>query len=239
MKWLLWREYRLNRLIRIVGAVLLVLPYVFVLIGLVALSWASEPPSIGVPSPPPAIVAFGGAAFYSIFLSLLTLTFLGGNAFAGERADRSAEYLAYLPLSRLRRLAAKLALALGTAVSIWGFNILVLLVLYFVLLVTPSEVPSVRPDDVLGPAGLFVVTGLVMFSVAWLVSSLQSSPAFAVCSGLISPWLLVIGLQAAAWIYDPLRFGLIVAVGYAVTCPVLAVVCFSIGTWYYLRRVEP
>ena len=242
MKWLLWREYRLNRLIRIVGAVLMLVPYVGALVLLVAASWASEPPAIGGPSPSPAIVMFGGAALYSIALSLLTLTFLGGNAFAGERADRSAEYLAYLPLSRLRRLAAKLLLALGTAVSIWGFNILVLLVLYFVLLVTPSEVPSVRPDDVddvLGPAGLFAVTGLVMFSVAWLVSSLQSSPTFAVCSGVIVPWLLCIALQGAVWIYDPLQFGRLVTIGVAVASPVLAVVCFSIGTWYYLRRVEP
>ena len=239
MKWVLWREYRLNRLIRIVGAVLLVVPYIFALIELAAASWVSEPPAIGAPSPPGAVVVFGGAAFYSIALSVLTTTFLGGNAIAGERADRSAEYLAYLPLSRLRRLAAKLVFALGTAVSIWGFNILVLLVLYLSLLVTPSEVPSVRPDDVLVPAGLFALTGLVMFSVAWLVSSLQSSPTFAVCSGLIAPWLLIIAAVGAAWIWDPLRFGPIVEVGYAVTCPALALVCFSIGTWYYLRRVEP
>ena len=103
MKWLLWREYRLTRLIRIVGAVLMVLPYVGALVLLVAASWASEPPAIGGPSPSRAVVLFGGGALYSILLSLLTLTFLGGNAFAGERADRSAEYLAYLPLSRLRR----------------------------------------------------------------------------------------------------------------------------------------
>ena len=240
MKWLLWREYRLNRLIVIAGAVLMLVPYAFALIALVALSWASEPPAIGAPSPSPAVLVFGGAAFYSIALSVLTLTFLGGNAIAGERADRSAEYLAYLPLSRLRRLAAKLVLALGTAVSIWGFNVLVLLILYLGILLSGAPEPlSVRPDEVLVPAGLFALTGLAMFSVAWLVSSLQSSPTFAVCSGLIAPWLLVSGLVGAAFIYDPLSFGLIVEVGYAVTCPVLAVVCFSIGTWYYLRRVEP
>lgn len=236
MNWVLWREYRLNRLIRIVGAVLMLVPYVFVLIERAVL-WCW--PDFMPPSPPPAIGLFGGAAFWSIGLSLLTLTFLAGNAFAGERADRSAEYLAYLPLSRLRRLAAKLLLALGTAVSIWGFNVLVLLVLYFILLVTPFELPSVRPDDVLVPAGLFVVTGLVMFSVAWLVSSLQSSPAFAVCSGLIVPWLLGIALQGAAFLYDPNEFGRIVAIGYTIASLLLAVVCFSIGMWYYLRRVEP
>jgi len=236
MKWVLWREYRLNRLIRIVGAVLMLLPYVFVLIELAVRQWLE----IYVPqSPPSGIVLFGGAALWSTVLSLLTLTFLGGNAIAGERADRSAEYLAYLPLSRLRRLAAKLVLALGTAVSIWGFNLLVLFVLYVIILVTRPELPSVQPDDVLVPAGLFALSGLVMFSVAWLVSSLQSSPTFAVCAGLVAPWLLALALQGAAFFYDPNRFGPIVAIGYAVTCLVLAVACFSTGTWYYLRRVEP
>lgn len=239
MTWVLWREYRLNRLIRIVGVVLMLVPYVSVLIALVAASWTAEPQAVGGPSPPSPILLLGGAALYSIALSLVTLTFLAGNAFAGERADRSTEYLAYLPLSRLRRLAAKLVLALGTAASIWGFNILVLLILCFILLAapTPIELPPVQPDEVLVPAGFFAVTGLVMFSVAWLVSSLQSSPAFAVCAGLITPWLLALALQGAAFLYDPNRFGPIVAIGYAVASPVLAVACFSIGTWYYLRRV--
>ena len=31
MKWLIWREYRANRLVMIVGAVLLLVPYVFLL----------------------------------------------------------------------------------------------------------------------------------------------------------------------------------------------------------------
>jgi len=239
MKWVLWREYRLNRLIRIVGAVLMLLPYVFVLIGLVAAHWMSERPAIGAPSPPNPVLFVGGAALYSMALSLLTLTLLAGNAFAGERADRSAEYLAYLPLSRLRRLAAKLLLTLGTMVSIWGFNILVLLVLYFILLATPSAAPSVKPDDVLIPLGLFALSGLIMFSVAWLVSSLQSSPTFAVAAGLIAPWLLALALQGAAFLFDPEEFGFIVVIGYAVAALLLAVACFSTGTWYYLRRVEP
>ena len=238
MKWLLWREHRLNRLVLVAGAVLLLLPYA---IALGVVWWASDPlaigppRAIGAPSPPNACVAFGGAAIYSIILSVLTLTFLGGNAIAGERADRSTEFLAYLPVSRLRRLAAKLVLTLSTAVSIWGANLLVLVI----LVSTASEWAQGRPDNSLIMLGFVAVTSLLSFSVAWLVSSLQSSPTFAVCSGLIAPWLLVIGLQGAASIYDPLYFGPIVAVGYAVACPALAVVCFSIGTWYYLRRVEP
>ena len=43
----------------------------------------------------------------------------------------------------------------------------------------------------------------------------------------------------AAWATDAPSFDRFMETGYAIICPVVAVVCFSIGTWYYLRRVEP
>ena len=99
MNWLLWREYRLNRPILIVGAFLLLLPHVIVAI----LLWRGvQIPAENQPHP------FCGTAFYSIAISQLTVLILGANAIAGERADRSAEYMVYLPVSRSRRLLAKL-----------------------------------------------------------------------------------------------------------------------------------
>ena len=62
---------------------------------------------------------------YSLALSQLTVALLGGNAIAGEAADCSAEFIAYLPLSRPRLLAGKLSLAFSAAVSIWGPNLLI------------------------------------------------------------------------------------------------------------------
>jgi hypothetical protein len=46
------------------------------------------------------------------------------------------------------------------------------------------------------------------------------------------------GLHVAAWSIGGSR-QLIIATGYAFICLVLAIVCFSIGTWYYLNRIEP
>ena len=112
MKWLFWREYRLNRLILIIFTLLLFLPYV---IALIALSWPSE----HVVRPPDASEAFGGAALYSLVLTQLVVALLGGNAMAGERADRSAHFMAYLPVSRARRVGCKLTLALSVVTLIW------------------------------------------------------------------------------------------------------------------------
>jgi hypothetical protein len=69
-----------------------------------------------------------------------------------------------------------------------------------------------------------------MFCVGWFISSIQSSPAFAVCAGLVTPILIILGLQITTWA------SMTWYVGISLT---LAGVCFSLGTLYYLNRVEP
>ena len=112
MNWIIWREYRLNRLILITGVFLLLLPY---LVALIALLWPKAPALTA----PHVTKLFVGAAFYSLALSQVAVALLGGNAIAGERADRSAEFIAYLPLPRKRLLGAKLSLALCVVTFIW------------------------------------------------------------------------------------------------------------------------
>jgi ABC-type transport system involved in multi-copper enzyme maturation permease subunit len=229
MRWLLWREYRLNRLIVITGAVILVLPY---LAAAGVLIWAPQP---FVADAPNAFVAFGRAAACSFICSQLTLGLLGGNAIAGERADRSAEFVAYLPITRSRRLLAKLLLVFISVAVIWLFN---LAAMSIVLSFGPDRFLPHLGDGVV-QAAFFAVTGLTFFGVAWFVSSLQSSPTFAVCAGLITPFLLLICLQAIAWVVDVLSFAKIITAGYAITSPLLAIIGFVVGTILFLRRVEP
>ncbi len=85
MKSLLWREYRRNRLLMLSGAVLVALPYLIAF----------------------AVNDFYVMANWSLGLSNMMAALLGGNAIAGETADRSAEFLAYLPVSRLQRFFSK------------------------------------------------------------------------------------------------------------------------------------
>ena len=118
MKWLIWKEYRVQRLVLIVGAVLLVLPYAMVL-GLFRFA-----PVRG--SLADWCMGLLVAAAYSVGISQLTMALLGGNAIAGERADRSAEFVAYLPLTRARILAAKLTVVLLGVAAIWVPNLLIL-----------------------------------------------------------------------------------------------------------------
>ena len=229
MKWLLWREYRLNRLILATGAVLLLLPYLFVLRALGA--HANY-----------VIRELVDAAYYSLFLSQLTMALLGGSAIAGERADRSAEFIAYLPLARTRLVGAKLSLAFLATVVIWGTNLLVFWTLMSLFPRFQSDPDSSYNFAAFMASDYYIaITGLTFFGVSWLISSFQSSTVFAVCGGLVVPLLIFIGLlmeaESSVQEWTPDEFT--VEIWYATICPILAVVCFSIGTWYYLTRVEP
>jgi ABC-type transport system involved in multi-copper enzyme maturation permease subunit len=233
MNWLIWREYRLNRLILAAGAFLLLLPYVGAFIFLLQQYLKAR-------SGPPIAEIFAVMAFYSLGLSQLTVALLGGNAIAGERADRSAEFIAYLPLPRTRLIGSKLTLAISAVAIVWGTNLLVLWILAYT---NPESLPSIFRSnfDVLNILYNIAITGLVFYGVSWLISSLQSSPTFAIVGGLITPFLIIIGLHATAWSMSikGVQLNRFIANGYTTICLILAILGFALGTLYYLRRVEP
>jgi ABC-type transport system involved in multi-copper enzyme maturation permease subunit len=221
MTWLLWKEYRLNRPIVFVMLFLMILPHLVVIY--MALRYAHR----GVTW----LEGLPVASFYSFLLSQVALALIGGNAIAGERADRSAEFQAYLPLTRGKILAGKLLLALAIAAVIWLTN--------------PPILWSLVQERNYGPPELLrafcntAITGLTFFCVAWLFSSFLASPTFSVCAGLIAPLLVVSGLAYIAYLLDIPPPDNLIEASYRSICLVTAPVCFAVGTWLYLRRVEP
>jgi ABC-type transport system involved in multi-copper enzyme maturation permease subunit len=210
MNWLLWREYRRNRWILAMGAVTLLLPSL-----LVFLSDERE-----------SVLRLAYFVAYCAFTPG-TVGLLAAHAMAGERADRSAEFIAYLPLGRWRILASKLVLPL--------FAIVVISTVY--LLGLPSGLAHF--------VDLFslVITLLVIFGVCWLVSSFQSSTVIAFVSGAAAPVLIVVYMLVRSNVSpsfhemtpkDIVAFSL----WYAAICLPVAVVCFGIGTWNFLRQRE-
>jgi ABC-type transport system involved in multi-copper enzyme maturation permease subunit len=229
MKTLIWREYRLNLLSVIAGASLLLIPYLFTAVAIFGLSKESM-------SWHEIAQHFGFAAVMSCWLSQLMVAFLGGNAFAGERADRSAEFMAYLPISRERRLASKLILSAAIIGVIWAINMVVIAIL-----------AEYRPGDLIEAFGLTAATGVVLFGVAWLISALQSSPTFAVCGGLATPMVTWMGLwmmyslaeNIAPEAVQSLDYYRTILNSYIVISLVLGTLGFIIGMRYFLKRVEP
>ncbi|WP_406698898.1 hypothetical protein V5E97_08430 [Singulisphaera sp. Ch08] len=229
MRPLLWKDFRLNSLIWWIGLALGILPYV----GAVALAMLR-----GGPSWPGAMfwsAVLTQAALLSLAGSELTLALLGGNAIACERADRSAEFLAYLPPSRAQVLGSKTLVALGAAALIWVPNLFIADVLAPALQDGSVDVAVLRQASL---RWVLAATGLLLFGAGWLGSAVVDSPAVAVGFGF-GVWITVIATLAAftntlGW-PDAER----VMDWYTATGAVLGVFCFGIGSCLYLRRISP
>ncbi len=208
MNWLLWREFRLNRWILVTSAAVILLCNAIAL--LVGAFIATEA------NPEPDEHAFAG---FGVAFSALTIALLAGNAFAGERADRSVEFLDYLPLERTHLLASKLLLCFGTIIVLCMSDLLVLAQTATNRQVGFCELVSISSIAVL------------VFGVSWLVSSLQSSPALATVSGLMASIAFVGGVAAES--LTSVERGTLLAVVF-----VIGIGCFSIGTWHYLRGAK-
>jgi len=204
MKWILWREYRLNRWILATGVALLVLSYVLAAL-IIFFSGLEEDPGAG----------------FTDTCSILIIALLAGNSFAGERVDRSAEFVASLPLERSRLLAGKLILCLGTVVVLGIANSL--------MLDQPNPL-AIRPNAFFELVLLTSAT-LLCFSVSWCLSAVQPSPALATSSGLIVAILTVtIGIRE----FTSAERGWLIA-----AILTIAIATFWIGTRHFLRRSEP
>jgi ABC-type transport system involved in multi-copper enzyme maturation permease subunit len=236
MSWLFWKEYRQNLVVVITLLVMLVVPHLF---GLFAIGYEWHKLSWQV-LPPDWQEVLCGASLYSLGLSQLALALIGGNAIAGERADRSAEFQVYLPLSRGKILAGKLLLVLAIAVVIWTIN----------PLIVRSTLPLLRRDRVPFPdMPSFMIntaiTGMVFFCAAWFFSQFLRSPTFSVAAGLVTPVIIISVIGYGAYLIlgehppDPTVTPAIIENCYVSVSVAVALLSFGFGTWLYLRRVEP
>ncbi len=226
MKALLWKDYRHNRPFLAAAGALLLFPYAFVVL-IAVVELLTDDHSFEVVWAP----YFQGASLAGLGILVVLSAFIAGNAVAGERADRSAEFVAYLPIARRSAIASKAILAMGVCLLIWLVNSSV----YYAAVSVQGYggKPGIH-DNVLG----MTVTTVFVFGVSWLVSTLVTRPAIAAVSGLGALailWTAVLILEEAARILDHNAF----AVWYSVLCLLLGSGCFVAGVVYYLRRVEP
>jgi ABC-type transport system involved in multi-copper enzyme maturation permease subunit len=226
MKALFWKDCRLNLLILVLGTGMLLGPHLGGVLWEIYDHWPVFPSATTW-----ARLLFL-TSYASLALSQLTLVLLGGNAIAAERADRSAEFLAYLPPSRAQIVVSKILLALATGLVVWAANLLLADVVVPVL---SSEEP-----DVWGlPSRWRILAGsLFVFGAGWFGSSFLGSPTFATSLGIVAPFLLALVLVVCTLLFAWPAHGTLGDV-HCNASLILGPVCFAVGTCYYLRRVEP
>jgi hypothetical protein len=87
---------------------------------------------------------------------------------------------------------------------------------------------------------IFIPIGeLLCFGVSWFLSSLIASTSFATLAGLLSSYIVLLVLVLIVAILELPHDDAFLRFWWVTTCLTLAPVCFAIGTWHYLRRVEP
>jgi ABC-type transport system involved in multi-copper enzyme maturation permease subunit len=238
MKWLLWKDYRHNKMVVLMALALLLLPHFVALCAIVTaklrgstVEFEEVGTSLGYVTGVRWRAYFAASSNYSLFLSQVAVALVGGNSIAGERLDRSAEFLASLPITRRRILCSKILLAIAITAVLWSVNTTLLWYLRGSL---PTR-PDLTLSELLANAA---ITGLTFFGVAWSLSACIASPTFAVAGGLVTPLLVIISLSYASdFVPFPRRDWFEPC--YRDVCVSLAIVAFAVGTWHYLRRVEP
>jgi hypothetical protein len=228
MTALLWKDYRLNRGMLLLGIALLLGPYAVVLPIVIHRHWPAWP-NLADWS---ALLA--AASYFSLALSQLTLALLAGNSIAAEYVDRSAEFLACLPPSRMRILTSKLLLALAAAGVIWAVN---RGVTEFMLPALGSAVDDTW--DSIAPRSTLAGGAVMVFGACWLGSALLNSPASATLLGIAVAMVGGPLLVQAVWALfsSGAREDLpACAIGVGLTVGSL---CFLTGSALFLRRIEP
>ena len=230
------KDQRVYRAALVGGLVLLLMPYVLAAIDVVT----SDGNSAGGPSR-----TLMDAAFLGMALTILTAAVFGAAAFAAERRDGTADFLALVPVSRLRVARSKLRAALSFLLAAWAVHASLM-----VLAGIAGAGHGARVADILWNTSSVTV---MVFGVAWLMSSYLSSPAvaasFAVAVTVVTLVLAIdVGrppedayhlLGAISFItgsarVDPARQWVVRIVMWT-----LGGVAWLAGTAVYVRRVTP
>ena len=231
---LVWREWRRSR------TILFVALGIIVALLLLVFSQPQTPPEtaggkISVVDRMAVVGSF--ATWIAVHVSVFLLPLIAANSLAGERADRSAEFLAPLPVSRSVRLMAKVVLLAAVAIALWAPVLVVASLLRSSQLVKADDYRSGL--ELLGMVAAFT---LLATALAWLLAAWVESPVIAAVGAIAIP-------VAVPWVMFSLQvpflapasfFGLwIDSEGIPQSLTLLvAAAFFAAGSALYVRRLE-
>jgi ABC-type transport system involved in multi-copper enzyme maturation permease subunit len=230
---LVWREWRRSR------TILFVALGIIVALLLLVFSQPQTPETAGgkirvVDSM--AVVGFF-ASWIAVHVSVFLLPMIAANSLAGERADRSAEFIAPLPVSRAVRLMAKVVFLAAVAIALWAP----------VLVVAPLLGNSrlVKADDYrsgLELLGMIATFTLLATALAWLLAARIESPVIAAVMAIAIPVAVpcaMVCLQAP--FLAPVSFFGLWIDSEGIPQPLtflVAAAFFAAGSAVYVRRLE-
>ncbi len=224
------KDLRLCRLPLIAGLLLLLVPF-----GISALIISGMPQWQEASRASAWAMLLGTGSYFSVMCSQATVAMLSGNLIAAERADRSAEFLAYLPPSRWQIMGSKLAVLFGCVLAIWAVNLGV--GLWATWLAGDAETARAITTG-LASRGRLAAIGIASLGGGWWASARLETTGPPVALAFASPLLVLAVLQLAQYMWGwpaPADFGLMYTAG----CVLFGGAAFLAGCIHFLRRIEP
>lgn len=167
---LIWKDFRNQRPVLLLGVFFLLGPYIGFLI---MFGWINP----AAPEQKELLAYLSVAVCMSAVLSQITMLVMGASIIGSERQDRGMEFLLTLPPTRAKILMGKLIFCSIVAAVIWGTFLLGSEVL--VRLFVPDLSEPTRQTG-LGAA----MVGVVFFGVAWLTSVYAKGVVFPILAAL-------------------------------------------------------
>lgn len=228
---LLWKDMRLIRMIALLA--ILSVPLVLLLGGIVCFIVQDE--SIGGQTTVAKLAAtFGGGTAYLQAIGYFTVTVCAGCILAGERQDRTCEFLACLPPLRWHHLVSKWLVVVGF--------ILLWLLIYGALFLTTVQLEqsfgTKRFSEQLMPIGGMAQLLIGCSGIAWAASAIARSSVIPILVGFITPGFVVPLIGMLFQFFEisvdlPNQTPLMLAA----VC-LLGVAGFVAGAFFYLIRSE-
>jgi ABC-type transport system involved in multi-copper enzyme maturation permease subunit len=167
-----------------------------------------------------------GAAF-GMSCTILVAAAFGAVAFAQERREGWADFLAVVPATRMNIIASKLIAALACILPFCCLNLCA-------SAICDHYSPAIHPQGVEDTL-LTTLTAVTVFGFAWLLSTFMKSDALAACSALIIVALSSALATLACYHIDVAATEVVLVSGAAV-CAAATIIG---GSAYYCRRVAP
>jgi ABC-type transport system involved in multi-copper enzyme maturation permease subunit len=221
---LLKKDWRLNRVPIIGGGLLIAVPYLFVIPVLLT----SNSNNSGVVYEDLMAVSIIATA-----LNVAIAAVFGGTAFALERRERSADFLALLPITRGKIIASKMLIGIGIPAIYFTINVIIAAAAQNQGHPAKFEIR----DTFLAHASAAILM-LMAFGIGWCLSSFLSSPAISasIAIGIMLAWPALY-LLVTALFKSPL--GAVSTTIIAITPILIGVLGVAVGSINYLKRVEP
>jgi ABC-type transport system involved in multi-copper enzyme maturation permease subunit len=166
---------------------------------------------------------------------------LGGSVFTLERSDRSSEFLACLPPTRMQNLISKLTVVLGSIGAMIVVHVLTNIAAHQIVPFVPANVSMIAKDSLSSTLVLVTMIAVTVSMVggSFAVSASVKSNGVPVLGGLLTPLLVLSLVSLIGWALDIPSEGNAFAIRYATSAFVLGILFAYIGCFWYLTRSEP